>query len=935
MKANFLRIYNFRYQFLIKTLCVYFTLSLLFLQIKLDLMTIRLLIRFSTQPGQSLHVVTSLHNHGVENTEASIPMRFLNMDFWEVEFEVNKELYTELSYHYILQTASGEQIAEWGNDRKIEIARISENSVECIDTWNHAGSSENAFYTAPFQEVLLPKTEVTAIKPQPYRNNTHLFQVKAPLLQEHQVVCLLGDHSVLGFWNTSNPIMLTKEANWWSTRLDLHYPHIPIAYKYGIYDTKANKFINYEEGPNRSIPVAKEKQAFQILRDGFIRMDNSSWKGTGVAIPVFSLRSENSAGVGEFTDLHLLADWAKATGLKLLQILPVNDTTSTHSWTDSYPYSAISAFALHPLFINLEKLAGLRFQHILEPYLKRKKTLNALPDVDYEGVMKYKMTILEKLFEALQEETFNSEPYHQFFADNKDWLVPYAAFCYLRDKYNSADFRTWTKHAVYNKEEIEELTSPNKKHYSKIAFHYFLQYHLHLQLKAAHDYANQNGLIVKGDIPIGVNRNGVDAWVEPALYHMHLQAGAPPDDFAVKGQNWGFPTYNWERMKHDGFAWWKRRFEQMSRYFDAFRIDHILGFFRIWSIPEHAVEGIMGHFVPAIPVRRYEFESKGIYLDEHRYCTPFINDAILWDMFGSEEKKIKPFLDDIGNGHYCLKPGFQTQKQVEIYFDGLEKDEENIRVRNGLFDLISNVILFADQNDGEQVYHFRFNAETTSSFRFLDQHTQAGLKELYVDYFFRRQDEHWRKEAMEKLPALKKASNMLICGEDLGLVPACVPEIMQQLGFLSLEIQRMPKKQGRAFEYINESPYLSVVTPSTHDMNTIRGWWEEDRSRTISFYHDILHQYGDAPNYCEAWLNKIVILQHLYSPAMWAIFQLQDIFGMDEHLRRSNPHEERINVPANPKHYWRYRMHISLEDLLKNDSFNLPFRDMIKASGRA
>jgi len=235
-------------------------------------------------------------------------------------------------------------------------------------------------------------------------------------------------------------------------------------------------------------------------------------------------------------------------------------------------------------------------------------------------------------------------------------------------------------------------------------------------------------------------------------------------------------------MREDGYAWWKRRFEQMSRYFDAFRIDHILGFFRIWSIPEHAVEGIMGHFVPAIPVSVNEFYQNNIYFDVDRYTKPFINDAILWEMFGPDEKKIKPFLDAADDGKYFLKPEFDTQKKIEAHFVDLSTGEVNDRIKHGLFDLISNVILFEETKSNEPAFHFRFNMQSTFSFRYLDSHTQQQLKDLYVNYFYKRQDEFWRKEAMEKLPALKRASEMLICGEDLGIVPDCVPEVMRQLG---------------------------------------------------------------------------------------------------------------------------------------------------------
>jgi 4-alpha-glucanotransferase len=233
-----------------------------------------------------------------------------------------------------------------------------------------------------------------------------------------------------------------------------------------------------------------------------------------------------------------------------------------------------------------------------------------------------------------------------------------------------------------------------------------------------------------------------------------------------------------------------------------------------------------------------------------------------------------------------------------------------------------------------QQFHFRIGMESTKSFAALDGSTQQKLRDLYVNYFYRRQDDFWQKEAMNKLPGLKRTTNMLVCGEDLGMVPGCVPEVMSQLGILSLEIQRMPKDPAKEFFHPADAPYLSVVTPSTHDMSTIRGWWEEDQEKTQHFYNHLLGKQGAAPFYCEGWINREIVIQHLFSPAMWSIFQLQDLMGIDDNLRRSNPNEERINIPADPKHYWRYRMHLNLEDLLNENAFNLELSGLISASKR-
>ncbi len=506
----------------------------------------------------------------------------------------------------------------------------------------------------------------------------------------------------------------------------------------------------------------------------------------------------------------------------------------------------------------------------------------------------------------------------------------------MRDKYGTADFNQWPRFSKYRAKEVAALAAGRSAAREDIALQYFMQYHLHCQLKEATDYAHSQGVVMKGDLPIGIYRYGADAWQNPELYNLDMQAGAPPDAFAAKGQNWGFPTYNWPRMKETNYAWWKHRCEQMSCYFDAFRIDHILGFFRIWSIPMHAVEGILGYFVPAIPLEAGEFTKRGIAFEALRYTKPYITEQVLRDVFQAEGDRVKnQFLTPDGAGNYTLKPDFATQRQVESYFAGLEDKEANRKIKLGLYDLISNVILLDAAGAAGQKFHFRLGMADTSSFKALDGRTQGQLREMYEDYFYHRQDEFWKLEAMEKLPALKRVTKMLVCGEDLGMVPGCVPDVMRQLGLLSLEIQRMPKGLGKEFSYPREAPYLSVVTPSTHDMSTIRGWWEEeDKNRIGKFYQNELAQSGQPPATCDAWINRAIVIQHLHSPAMWSIFQLQDLLGIDEKLRRRNSNDERINIPANPRHYWRYRMHLTLEALNQAKAFTEELKEYVHESGR-
>jgi len=896
-------------------------------------MKLHFYLRYQTQFGQKLAIVGNLPSLGNNDPAKAVIMSFFNRDLWHFSVELDAAEIDTIHYRYVFINENNEIVPEGEKERFLQPLAGDENLV-VVDTWNDERAYQNAYFTAPFTDVFF--REKSKLKLKKKESFTHEFRVKAPLLSPNEVVCVSGSAAALHSWSSEKPVLMAHRDGWWTVSLQIPSDDFAISYKYGIYNIKKDVFVRFETGDNRVLHNDGSENKKMVIHDGFVNLDGPLWKGAGVAIPVFSLRSNNSFGIGEFTDIRLLVDWAVQTGLKLIQLLPINDTTATYTWKDSYPYAAISAFALHPIYINLQKVGGKDFPQVIKSLGRKQKQLNSLAEIDYEQVMQYKMRLLREMYELDGRAFLKEDAFKEFFDDNRNWLVDYAAFSVLRDKWGTSDFSQWKSHSVYNKAEVEKMASPKLKTFNQLAFYYFIQYHLHLQLKEASDYAHKKGIALKGDIPIGIYRYGCDAWTAPELYNMDQQAGAPPDDFAVKGQNWGFPTYNWKKMEEDHFDWWKQRFNQMSHYFDAFRIDHILGFFRIWSIPVDAVEGILGRFIPALTVHVHEFGERGIWFDYDRFCKPYINDEILYSKFGDHSGFVKEhFLQPNGRNGYDLKPEFDTQKKLEAYFSASDDSEESRFLKEGLFDLVSNVILFEEQGSDRQQFHFRISIEHTSSYQHLDEATKYKLQQLYVDYFYKRQDEFWKTEALKKLPALKDATHMLICGEDLGMVPHSVPEVMQQLGMLSLEIQRMPKNPNTEFFHPREAPYLSVVTPSSHDMSTIRGWWEEDREKTQRFFNAVLGEGGSAPYFCDAWINRAIVLQHLYSPAMLSIFQLQDILGMSESLRRQNPAEERINVPANSNHYWNYRMHIGLESLIKEKEFNRELKDYIENSGRS
>lgn len=897
-------------------------------------MKIHFKISYFTYWGQRLLVTGNIPELGNNDLTKALALTYQSPEDWVAEIEVNSNGGIQLNYKYVLYTEqNGQYTEEWGDDRNISLDTLKTDHYFCLDTWNSPASIENVFLSTPFQKVLLRHEEATEIQNQT-KKYTHVFKVKMPLLKKDETLCLIGNCEALGNWSTNNPLLLTQtDHHYWTAKVDLGKAKGEVHYKYGICKLESKQFRYFESGPDHITPVYNSKKTVVQLNDGFVRITDISWKGAGVGLPVFSIRTKDSFGVGDFGDLKLVIQWAEKTGLKLIQVLPLNDTIGTHTDADVLPYAAISAFALNPLFLNLPAIGKLpESNRLQQEYEQKQVELNSLELVSFLEVINYKLEYARELYLLQKDKFLKKKEFKTFFKNNEYWLAPYAAYCVLRDRFGTPDYRKWEDFSSYDSKKIAEFSSPDQPHFDDISVNYFIQYHLHVQLSEAAVYAHEHGVVLKGDIPIGVNRNSVDTWVSPELFHMNMQAGAPPDMFAVKGQNWELPTYNWEAIERTGFDWWKKRFAQMSNYFDTFRIDHILGFFRIWQIPTNQVEGIMGHLNPSVPIHVNEFAEKGLWFDYKRYCKPYITDAILYDFFGDETGWVKINCLQIEDGwNFRLKDEYQSQLAVENLFnEGLLSE----RVKWGLFDLISNVLFFEVEGSNGTQFYPRFGMESLRSYRDLDNYTKERLRELYVDYFFKRQDSNWYQSGMEKLPALKRATNMMICGEDLGMMTPCVTTVMKNLGILSLEVQRAPKSNKIEFFHPADAPYLSVVTPSTHDMSTIRGWWEEDRGVTQRFYNSQLGHWGEAPYFCDGWICRDILLQHLYSPAMWSIFQLQDLLSISDQLRRPNPHDERINVPSNSMSSWRYRMHITMEDLLEQDNFNNELRNYITQSGR-
>lgn len=884
-------------------------------------------LNYHTVAGQSLWVKISVKT-GDATFEQLLPLRWVNESQWETEWETGWHTgagFLLFTYRYILrQEGNGVELEEWGGPRMIG---TFEQAVVALDTWCSAGTVDYLYETKAFGVMMQPRqTGVLESR------GNHDFQLKMAAVPEGKVVCLLGNTLELGVWDAAKPVLMVETAPClWKARLEMR-PGQEVEYKYGLYDPAGQKLVDLELGENRRFrsPELAAQQSTRVSDEAYRRKDRLLFRGAGVAIPVFSLRSKEGLGIGEFADLKPLAEWASRAGLKVIQILPINDTTSSRTWTDSYPYSAISAFALHPVYLRVEatgrEMDG-DFHRRLE---EAKASLNALPQVDYEGVLAAKTAFLREIYGRHSDSIHREAGFRSFVEANAGWVIPYAAFCLLRDRTGTADSGKWGEWSIYDKQRIAELVREGGKDWPEVAWHLWLQYELDRQLTDAVAHLHSHGVILKGDLPIGIDRESVDAWSAPELYHLDVQTGAPPDPFAVKGQNWGFPTYNWPLMRQDGYAWWRARFEKLGRYFDAYRIDHILGFFRIWQIPCEQVDGIMGWFDPALAIQVEEFATRGIPFSKKRFCEPYITDGSLFERFGADAEHVKEtYLRRADSGEWVLRAEVDTQRKISE----LHGDERVDRIREALLDCVSEVLFFEVPGSGGRAYHPRCGMQLTQSYVALEPDVKRRVEDLYNDYFYSRQEDFWQAQGYEKLPAMRKASDMLLCGEDLGMVPACVPGVLKETGILSLEIQRMPKVPGVDFSDPAKAPYTSVVSPSTHDMQTLREWWQEDPLLTAAFAWEMFG-ITSAPRELDGELAARIIDQHLRSPAMWAIFPLQDLLAMDEGIRSPDVAAERINVPAIMPYYWRYRMHLDIRELSAAEGFSEKLGALVRSSGR-
>ncbi len=878
-------------------------------------MQVHFTIHAHTEWGEQLFLVPQ-----AENTSA-IPMRCVSPGIWQTQVE---RLNNCTKYHYC-KKRNNEVVASEPQGIHTLPSVVGEKIFSVTDEWTENGIP--AFVQqSSLPQVFAPHPAVAVDIPA--KGRWIVFRATNLFLRPTERIVIVGETTVLGGWDISlSPEMQCVAPGEWQIHIPADQLNGSVAYKYCVVNNHSGEQA-WQQGDNRTLEVGVD------IRLQFVNIDIhpiilSAFRSAGVVVPIFSLRTAKNWGVGDFPSIKQMVDWASLVGLRIIQTLPVNDTTNHHTWQDSYPYNAISVNALHPLYLGAEDVP-LRDEAAMSAFRQQGERLNALPDVDYEAAMKLKQAYIDALFAEQADEVEASPEYAAFRVRNEQWLPAYAFFSVLRNLFGTADFSQWSVGATYHPTQVENFLRSNETYWQEVRKCYFVQYLLDKQLREASLYARSKGVILKGDIPIGINPHSADAWTHAPLFNMNTQTGAPPDDFAVLGQNWGFPTYNWERMAEDGYKWWRQRFAKMADYFDAYRIDHILGFFRIWQIPQTAVHALLGHFNPALPLSAEELQSFGITTDTYEAAIASLSLENAKKHFGEHWDEAVRYLH-ITDQRCYLRSEVSTQSLIVSYFANKLPAEQTLC---RLLLHFCNEVLFVCDKVQPHLLHPRISAYQTLRFGELDAEQQQRYMQMYEHFYFVRHNHFWQQQALKKLPPLLSATQMLACGEDLGMIPACVPQTMQLLGILSLEIERMPKTAHIEFEPLGSLPTMSVCATSTHDMPPLRLWWQESAAATQRYYNQVLWQQGDAPQEVSPQLATQVLTNHLNSPSLLAIFPLQDWLSPDACWRQRPAEEEQINVPAIPNFYWKYRMHIAVEQLVENKLIGENIRHLLHLSQR-
>ncbi|MDR1126690.1 MAG: 4-alpha-glucanotransferase [Treponema sp.] len=653
----------------------------------------------------------------------------------------------------------------------------------------------------------------------------------------------------------------------------------------------------------------------------------------GVVVPIGALRGEKSLGVGEFPDLKEFASLAKDMGIGLIQLLPVNDTGF-----ESSPYSALSAFALHPLYVRIGDIpvAASYSKKIKETFASEEKQ----PRFSHQRILRAKLGLLKEIYATNEESIIKSAEGGELakWIEENPWVKSYAVFRRLKEVNEQKSWKEWEpKYQQVTKEQIEAFWSDESLRADHI-FWVWIQEALDTQFAQAAQAVADAGIILEGDLPILINDDSCDVWAYPEYFHINLSAGAPPDMYSPNGQNWGFPVYNWQKLAKDDYEWWKNRLKAAGKYYKAYRIDHVLGFFRIWASAQKDLSSssLMGRFIPYKPITRKDLELLGFDGGQIRWLScPHIPTSEVW-------RSLEGLKDADGNIDYetirqsaekvftsCLQ---RINNEELWWFTDNIKGEKDIVAKN-LHPFAQDYLIWAWRNRTLQEYEKNkysplwFYRDTRAYNSLSDE--QKDKLDVLIERQNVASEKAWETQGRKLLTMLKESASMLPCAEDLGEVPDCVPKTLGKLQILGLRVIRWAREwdeEGSPFIPLEDYPELSVCTVAVHDSSTAREWWDNEVEQDV--FSAFLGKPALPPVY-NPGIAKIVLKKAASATSVFRVFQIQDILHLSQRYYAPDPKLERINVPGSVNEFnWTYRLPASITEIAKDEELIHAVREL-------
>lgn len=984
---------------------------------------VRFRVNYQTSYGQELYVCGDPVELGKWNPKKAVLLEYVGNGYWEgsIRLPLNDKPQV-LYYKYIVFTSARNYFWEGEENHRFELSAAQQPTIFEINDVYHWNDPINDIYsTSPFTNVLnrrshsTPPSEIAQTADNTPPNKVKItFIVNSPHVKPNQNLVIVGSSPEIGYWHPENGVKMSDLTfPEWKATIIFDKSSLPIEYKYCITEKSPSlpgAFSNalWESRPNRVCQInssnnSRDSIKYSIFIDDWITNPNSKqFKGFGITAPLFALRTEESLGIGQYTDIQKLVEYCNKVGASMINMLPINDTTTDGSWNDSNPYRHISAFALHPIYIDLQQVAEIHpeCQPTLADLNQAKSDLNSCPKVDYPNVFNYKMKKLHEIFELIKNTLDANDDYNSFINKNAQWLKPYALFSVLRDKYHGIDYNQWDETHKNGKGPLsdQEFSELLERYSTDTVFYYWVQFICEEQFKAAKNYARKRRVVLKCDVSIGVPSLSADCWLYPSLFNLDMTTFPLTscdshssleyvyqmfNDTKDIENDFTCPSYNWPQNATTDFSWWRLRLRRLADLFDAIELEHIFEFFRTWDVPrESCVRSILGHYEPSLSYSKGDLKNRGFF-DIDKLIKPNINWSSITNRFGPQvgEEVANTFFVQAQNcirsqQKFVFKPEYDTEVKISDFLNqpntqrlfNINSEIEKIEFQNKLFELLSNVILVEDKTKPEH-YNVRcqmliesvkrrphgssgqFDYDIIESNAWTEQE-KNNLKSLSYDFYDGRQKELWLELSNQRFRMLKETTKMLICAEEVGQTDDVLSKNIQDRGFISLHVQRVPDTSypttcnagtinslslfgTKLFDKIRQFPYFSIATPSTVNMHSIRGWWaQEDREIIKRFWREEIWRIDEPPTECEAWIQEIILKQHLWAESIWTVFLLQDLVGIDERFRSQNPEDERINDPNDKNHHWDYRFPFSIEELISASDLSYKIRGFVEASGR-